>query len=346
LGGGERYMLTFVEYCLQRGFETDIWWDKKETIDQASQRLNLKLDKLNLCPQMYYWLQVDASYLNKLQRLLNQLKYDLIFWLSDGSVPLLHGKQNWLHFQVPFQVNGNGLKIQYKLSKINHILCNSKFTKNFIDKSFNIKSEVLYPPVDVHQFITKPKEKKSIILSVGRFDQILNAKRQDILIEVFKQMCDKGLENWELVLVGGLQHNQDQFLQLEKMAINYPIRLLPNLDWLKLLDLYKQATIYWHGTGYGVDDQKTPEKVEHFGMSIVEAMAAGCIPIAYDIGGVKEIIQDKENGYLWKTKEQLAKMTFNMINILAKENDIVAKAQKRSLDFSKERFFMQLDNLL
>jgi len=43
LGGGERYMLTFVEYCLQRGFETDIWWDKKETIDQASQRLNLKL---------------------------------------------------------------------------------------------------------------------------------------------------------------------------------------------------------------------------------------------------------------------------------------------------------------
>jgi len=346
LGGGERYMLTFVEYCLQKGFNVDVWWDKKETLEKAVERFSLKLDGVKLCPNTYRGFGTDASYASKIQNYFKQLNYDLIFWLSDGSIPFLHGKQNWIHFQVPFQIKGNNIKTQYKLSKINQVICNSQFTKKFIDKSFNIVTRVIYPPVDVHQFMTAPKEKEHIILSVGRFDQILNAKRQDVLIEVFKQMCDEGLENWELILVGGLQHNQDQFLQLQQMALNYPIKLLPNLGWSELVNLYKRATIYWHAAGFGIDDNQEPEKVEHFGMSIVEAMAAGCIPIACDAGGVGEIILNKTNGYLWRTKEQLAKMTTNMINTLAKEDEIVIKAQKRSLDFAKEKFFMQLDSLL
>jgi len=339
-------MLTFAEYCLQREFSVDLWWDQKETLDLAVKRLHLKLDGLSLKPDIYALYKADASYLNKLKRYFCQLKYDLIFWLSDGSLPLLYGKQNWLHFQVPFQLNGKGFLSQYKLSKIQQVLCNSQFTKSFIDKAFNIESAVLYPPVDVHQFMTAPKEKEHIILSVGRFDQIMNAKRQDILIEVFKKMCDEGLQTWKLVLAGGLQHNQEQLLELEQMALGYPIELKPNINWEELVDLYKRATIYWHGAGYEADDSKEPEKVEHFGMSIVEAMAAGCIPIVCEAGGVKEIITNKENGYLWNSKEQLAKMTENMINTLAKENEIVVKAQKRALDFSKEKFFMEIEKRL
>jgi len=339
-------MLTFAEYCLQREFSVDLWWDRKETLDLAIQRLHLNLDGINLKPDIYALYKADASYLNKFKRYFSQLKYDLIFWLSDGSLPLLYGKQNWLHFQVPFQLDGKGFVSQYKLSKIQHVLCNSQFTKSFIDKSFNIDSAVLYPPVDIHQFMTAPKEKEHIILSVGRFDQIMNAKRQDILIEVFKKMCDDGLQTWKLVLAGGLQHNQEQLLELEQMALGYPIELKPNINWEELVDLYKRATIYWHGAGYEIDDTKEPEKVEHFGMSIVEAMAAGCIPIVCEAGGVKEIITNKENGYLWSSKEQLAKMTENMINTLAKEDEIVVKAQKRALDFSKEKFFMEIEKRL
>ena len=40
-----------------------------------------------------------------------------------------------------------------------------------------------------------------------------------------------------------------------------------------------------------------PSNYESFGISIVEAMQAGCCVIANDVGGIKEIIQD-ENGYL------------------------------------------------
>jgi glycosyltransferase involved in cell wall biosynthesis len=346
LGGGERYLLSFAEYCLQRDFQVELFWKNEKDVETVSRRLDLHLSKLQVNREMYELLVGDASYVKKVEKWMTQLKYDLIFWLSDGSIPLLHAKQNWLHFQIPFQIKGNKIATQYKLSKINRIICNSSFTKKFIDKSFSVKSEVVYPPVDVHEFMLSPKKKENIILSVGRFDQIMNAKRQDILIEVFKKMCDDGLGNWKLVLVGGLQHNKGEFLKLEKMAFGYPVEFKVNAQWNELVDLYKKATIYWHGAGFGIDDQNQPEKVEHFGISIVEAMAAGCIPIVYDAGGVGEIIKNKSNGYLWQEKNQLAQMTLNMINTLVKEIDEVKKAQKTALKFSKEAFFKEFDERL
>ena len=49
----------------------------------------------------------------------------------------------------------------------NLIIYNSYFTKQYSQKYWPIKSEVIYPPVDVERI--KPKEKKKYILSVGRF---------------------------------------------------------------------------------------------------------------------------------------------------------------------------------
>ena len=94
------------------------------------------------------------------------------------------------------------------------------------------------------------------------------------------------------------------------------------------------------------NDQEEPEKVEHFGISVVEAMSASCIPIVYKAGGLEEIIKDKVNGYFWQKKDQLKNMTLNIINNLEKENDIVKNANKDSQKYSKQNFFTQLQKLL
>lgn len=331
---------------MQRGFETEVFWNNEKTLEEASCRLDLHLSELKVNSQMYSCLQSDASYLQKIEKWRKQLSYDLIFWLSDGAIPFLHAKQNWIHFQVPFNINGNSFLTQYKLTKINSIICNSQFTKKNIDKSFKVESEVIYPPVAVHNFMLNPQKKEKIILSVGRFDQIMNAKRQDVLIEVFKKMCDEGFGGWRLILAGGLQNNQQELLKLQEMALDYPIEFEVNASWEKIVDLYKKASIYWHGAGFEVDQENNPEATEHFGMSTVEAMAAACVPIVYKAGGIPEIITDKENGYLWQGKDQLQKMTINIANNLAKESEVVKNAVKRSLQFSKEIFFGQFDKRL
>ena len=61
----------------------------------------------------------------------------------------------------------------------------------------------------------------------------------------------------------------------------------------------RAASIYWHATGFGTSEQMQPSKQEHFGMSIVEAMSAGAVPIAFDAGGPRETVDPGANGYLW-----------------------------------------------
>ncbi len=347
LGGGERYMLTFAEYFLEHGHVVELWWDKTDVIEQSSKRFHLNLIGLSTNSSMYELIKRGNKPLLFIKKWFHQLSYDLIIWLSDGSIPLLFAKQNWLHFQVPFQIRSRSVMNQYKLSKIDNVLCNSQFTKQFIDRSFGVRSTVLYPPVDVEQFMLLPKKKEHIILSVGRFDQIMNAKRQDMLINVFKQMCDQGLSSWTLVMAGGLQHNHSHFDTLKHQAAGYPIEFKENIKWEELLDLYKRSTIYWHGAGFEVDDAKEPEKVEHFGMSIVESMAAGAIPIACKAGGVIEIITHGENGYLWDKEADLIEITKQVIGMKEKEKEkMILKAQKRAMKFSKEMFFREVKELL
>ena len=72
-----------------------------------------------------------------------------------------------------------------------------------------------------------------------------------------------------------------------------------------LAGLYQEAEIYWHGTGLGTDLEQEPEKAEHFGISLVEAMSAGCVVFAYGSGGPREIITDGVDGFLYSSTEDL-----------------------------------------
>ena len=345
MGGGERYTLTFAEYCLQRGWQVELFWHDPNTITQASQQFNLNLEHLKLNPKMYKRFS-KPSHFDKILKRLILPSYDLIFFLSDGSVPFLYAKRNWIHFQVPFQLNGNTFITQQKLSHINRVICNSKFTKKFIDKSFNITSDVVYPPVSVDDFHAPEVHNENIILSVGRFDQIMNSKRQDVLIDSFKQLVDNGLTDWWLILVGGHQHNEAELLKLRELSMGYPIDFHVNVPYEELLSWYHRATFFWHAAGYEVDEQSQPDKVEHFGISVVEAMAAGCIPLIHKSGGLKEIIRDKKSGYFWENKQQLIEQTQSMIKNLSKEQHTVEAAKKRAQKFSKEAFFVALDSML
>ena len=85
--------------------------------------------------------------------------------------------------------------------RVSHVVVNSGFTKKIIDKEYGVDSVVLYPPIDTKRFVSKRKE--NIILFVGRFSQLTQAKSQDVLVREFKKMCDKGLKRWKLVLAGG-----------------------------------------------------------------------------------------------------------------------------------------------
>jgi len=340
LGGGERYCLTVAECLLKNGWQVDLFWDQKEDIQKATNRFGLEIKKLGLIgkkpEQLSFWSRA------KLEK-----QYDLIFWLSDGSVPFLFAKKNFLHFQVPFtNIRTNNLFKKFlmkaKFKFIDQVVCNSRFTKKFIDQEFGVNSVVLYPPVDVEKF--QPGQKENIILAVGRFEETMQAKRQDVLIRAFIEMINQGLKGWKLVLIGGsLQApEKNQYLkELKQMAEGYPIEFLVNASFGTLKDYYQRAKIFWHAAGFGVDEEKEPHRVEHFGITTVEAMAAGCVPVVIDKGGLREIVR-REAGERWKSIKELIQKTEKFISNIDLWRLHSSLAVRQAKQFSKRNFCQRL----
>lgn len=320
LGGGERYTMSFAKVLLDHGYDVDIEWKDKDILNKLENRFDMNLTHINVIDNI----KVGDG-------------YDLCFWVSDGSIPLMHARRNIIHFQVPFHdVNGKSLLNKMKLFRVGRVVCNSIFTKEIIDKEFGVESIVIYPPVDTENF--KPKRKENIILYVGRFSKILQSKGQEVLVSAFKKFYDDGHDEWKMILAGGVEIGANELLrELKNLSNGYPIEIVESPNFSDLKDLYGKAKIFWSAAGFDQDERNDPEKMEHFGITAVEAMKSGAVPFLYDGGGHKEIVKDGIDGFLWKDVNELIEKTTKLIN--SKQIHSIETLSKSTADnFSFARF--------
>lgn len=335
-GGGERYILTLASH-LSESHHVDVFWDDALIKAPLSRFLKIDLSKTNFTHNIFK----RSLY----RKIFATRYYDLIFVLSDGSVPLSFARSNILHFQVPFKFSKPSFLTKLKLAKYKFVVVNSQFTKKIIDESFNVNARVIYPPVDVLSI--KAFDKDSVILSVGRFSSNqLHPKKQEILIDVFKEL-QKHVKGWKLYLVGQAKKEDQKYLRkIKKMARGYAIKIVENLSNEKLRNLYARSSIYWHATGFGDDEGKNPERMEHFGIATVEASAAGCVPVVINRGGQKEIVEDNKTGLLWETKTQLYNQTLRLIEDKSTMKRISQNAIENSRRFSREKFLKEYEKII
>lgn len=327
LGGGERYTLAVATTLRDEGYDVFLEWKDESIKKKLEERFGIDLTDIRIIEDVK---RGDG--------------YDVCFWVSDGSIPTLKARKNILHFQVPFHdVNGKTLINKMKFFRINKVICNSQFTKKVIDEEFGITSEVVYPPVSVGKI--KPKRKENIILFVGRFSQLKQSKNQDILVEAFRKFYNKNHKDWKLVLCGGTEVGGKEYLEeLKKEAKCFPVEFVENPPFKVVAELYGKAKIFWSAVGYGAKPGE-PEKVEHFGITVVEAMAAGAIPVVYDAGGYKETVENGVNGYRWNKISELITLTEIIIN--DKEHVKMSKAgAEKSKKYSYQEFSNELKKYL
>ncbi len=332
LAGGERYVATLASHW-SNTHEVRIFWDNNDILNLLSKRFKLNLLRVKTTQNIFRGINI-------LNKILLTRQYDLLFILSDGSIPTTFARFNILHFQVPFE----HIKVSaFKLDRYQAIVCNSQYTCKHLDNKLQSRAQVIYPPVDINSWRIGKKEK--LIVSVGRFSSHNNAKKQEVLIEAIRlAQMNKKLSGWHLLLAGGLLSSDTSYLEkLKQLARNLPISFIPNIDFNELTRVYAKASIYWHAAGF---NETEPKHMEHFGMTTVEAMASGCIPIVYNDGGQPEIIDSGSNGYLWRTPEELIQHTEYFINNPTYYIRIQQTAIQKSKHFSVELFCLAYDKLL
>lgn len=187
------------------------------------------------------------------------------------------------------------INILKRLDSYDVILTYSNFARKWIKRYWNKDAIIVAPPVDLlcKKYNLDKLKKKDWICSVGRFFTLGHGKKQEVMIEAFKKLCDRKGKNWELHLVGGLgdEHSSNEFFKyLRERAKGYPIFFHLNVSRQEVEDIYLKSKIYWHATGFGEDEDYHPVRFEHFGIAPIEALSAKCIPILFNGGGLKEII--------------------------------------------------------
>lgn len=326
MGGGEKHILSILQVLEKEGYDISLFWNHNLS-SSIKDKLNLKFQKLTFLPNIF----TSSSLIEKIKILKN---FDIFFYVTDGSYFISSAKKNVVFCMVP---NPSLYKMNFinKLKTFhNHFIVNSLFTQKLLQK-WDIKSDVIYPYVTNDLLVTEPMKKEKIILSVGRFFGHLHSKKHDEIIKTFFEF-QKTHSDFKLVLIGSLKDEDKPYFEslVKIIGNNKNILLKPNIPYLQLFEYYRKSIFFWHFTGYGVDEVKHPEMVEHLGMSPLEAMAAGSIPFCFGAGGPKEIITDGKNGFLFKNQEELLLKTENVL----KDTDMFKNIQKNGQEYVKKYF--------
>lgn len=221
------------------------------------------------------------------------------------------------------------------------VLANSIYTQHWIQRSWRHRAEVLYPPIDTAS-LSPASDRARTILSVGRFfsPKAGHCKRQLEMVQMFGELLRRGaLAGWKLVVVGGCEAQHRPYLeQVRAAARGLPVEIHPNAPRRVVTKLLDTASIFWSATGFGENVQKRPWTNEHFGMTTVEAMAGGCVPVVIDRAGQREVVRDGIDGFRWSTPAELQTKTIEVAADGALRSRLAASAVERAEDFSDASF--------
>lgn len=208
--------------------------------------------------------------------------------------------------------------------RVDYWLANSRWTAERIATYYRRESKILYPPIDTAFFTpayakastyaktTVDKSGGKYFLCVGRLS---SAKNYDQAITV----CEK--LNLLLVIVGeGIERPK------LRRAAHKHVTFVGRVTKEQLREYYRHARALLQ-----------PAE-EDFGMASVEALACGTPVIAYDRGGVAEIVRHNETGILYQpgTVEALAEAIRQFL--LLEGTFRVEACQHDAMQFSQERF--------
>lgn len=220
------------------------------------------------------------------------------------------------------------------LSKYDKIITNSYYSKFWILQRWKYKAEVLY---FFSNFRPLEHNKENIILSVSR---ITPHKKQLEMIKLFKKL---EMKNWRLIIVGATNFCSSEYKQrIIKEVSDDSIELHFDIDFNKIREFYSKSKIFWHLCGI---NEIRPEHKEVWGLVIIDAMLSKTIPVAFNAGGVREIIVPKYSGFLVDNEIEFANITLKLANEKYRQL-FVNNAFRCAQEYTEKSFEKRLGELI
>lgn len=214
-----------------------------------------------------------------------------------------------------------------RVRRVRTLLSVSDFTQGFVQKKWGRGSITVYPPCPVEDYseLGRIQPRENLVVTVGR---IVPEKRFHLFVELARMV-----PGTRFIVIGSLpDRTSDYYEALRRMAPGNVSFVLSPLR--KVKDLLGRAMTYVHCA-----------ENEHFGITIVEAMAAGCVPVVHDSGGPREIVT-KGVGFRWQNLAVAAQQIKNLVENDQLRREFSAASSARAQEFGPEVFESEVARVL
>ena len=159
----------------------------------------------------------------------------------------------------------------------------SEHNARIIREYAGLRVNVLYPPVSDF-FKTRNNAVPARSDTVVTVVRISDDKRPETIPQIAKLV-----ENMSFIIIGNCKLPQEMLIlrrlqkSIKDLGVEGKVKVLLNVSREEQREVLQRSKIYLH--------PQVP--YESFGISVVEAMSAGCVPIVPDVGGLKEIVPEE-----------------------------------------------------
>lgn len=212
----------------------------------------------------------------------------------------------------------------------NVTLTTSAWSADRLEREFNVKARVLYPPV-VDLGTGRPwEQRRNTFLCIGRFT---GSKRIENVMSIVRRLRAHALPGARLIIVGS-PVDRDYTARLHRCAAR-------DRDWIEFReDISRDETNRLIGEcRYGLQAMED----EHFGMATAELAKGGCLVFAHNSGGTPEVLGDP--ALLWTTEDEAV----SRISALARDgvmrDSVMWRMRAHARAFTTGRFSEELREL-
>ena len=335
-GGTERTLNATLEALIEHKFNIELY-----TVSKPSIEIDHSVKVHRLLPFKLPFFALYQRYLES--KLSKKTNSNLVLHTSGGFAVPENNKQIiiYCHHDFKNEVNKSGTKYKgiwswyYRpyyllmrkfLNNIKneniHLISNSKFVCESIKKQFGKNSTIIYPPVDLNEFHIGNNKNRNLI-TVSRFS---TEKNLEFAIKATTDI------DANYVIIGNTKTRANEIyferLKMKCQQSSANIVLLKNVERSQVIRHINQSKVYFH---------TSPET---FGISVVESIAGGCIPIVPDNTGHQETVPFPELRYDPNNPSQARE---KIEKALAGEFDYLSKQLLNHIkNFSKEKFKISL----